>query len=251
MPPFVTLGQRFALHITTAFWLHAWQVDGPVGLLTMISPSFNLGRILTLALMTLAAIPLAQAAFKKSQIADSVIRNPSVGFYGLTVTIPQKWSVYAADPDPKRPTGVVAQHARNMATNVDDSPGNTTHEIITLHDGANGIALAIMTGVGNDWPSEKLDRKGYQLALDAKARGLRFRAGQVFVRETAVIGERRFAKIGRIIEVGGKQCVNLVYIVILAPSYEISLNGLAFQENQPVLENAMNEIMKSMITRKK
>ncbi|WP_438479856.1 hypothetical protein [Oleiharenicola lentus] len=189
-------------------------------------------------------------AYTKSIIIDSEIRNPSVGFYGITLKIPANWSIFPAVQDIKLPTSNNAQRAWRMAKSYDGAPGNTTHEIVTLHDGSNGIALAIVTGVGADWPPEKF-KKDYSWALAFKAKGFAFPAGEVFVREVSTIGQRSFAKIGRTLPIGGKNHVNFVYLIVLGPSYEISLNGVASEENRAALEAAMDEMMKSLVTRKK
>lgn len=204
-----------------------------------------------LTLLLAALVPaLPGAAYTKSQIDGSIIQNRSVGFYGLTLRIPDKWAVFTPVPDIKFRSNNNAQRAWRMATSFDGRPGNTTHEIITLHDGTNGIALAITTGVGVSWPSEKTQKKDYLSALKGKAQGFAFSAGDIFVREVAVVDQRYFAKVGRTLPIGEESVVNLVYIVGLAPSYEISLTGVANDKNRAALESAMNEIMKSMVTEK-
>lgn len=206
----------------------------------------------SLALLLAALVSaLPGAAYTKSQIDGSVIQNRSVGFHGLTLRIPDKWTVYSPVEDVKFRSYNNAQRAWRMAKSIDGRPGNTTHEIITLYDGTNGIALGIMTGVGVRWPSEKTQKKDYLSALKGKAQGLAFSAGDIFVREVAVVDQRYFAKVGRTLPIGEETVVNLVYSVGLAPSYEISLNGVANDKNRAALENAMNEIMKSMVTGKK
>jgi hypothetical protein len=203
-------------------------------------------------MVLLALLAAAQGqAYTKCQITEGVIRNPAMGFYGMTVRIPEKWTVFTPIPDLKLPTNNNAQRAWRMARDYDTRPGNTTQEIITLHDGTNGIALAITTVVEADWPSEKRQKKDYHDVLLAKATGFKFSAGTVFVREVAALDQRVFAKIGRTIAIGGQNHVNLVYFVMLAPNYDISLNGVASEANAASLEAAMNEMMKSLVTQKK
>jgi hypothetical protein len=190
------------------------------------------------------------AAYKPSIIQHQEVRNPTIGFYGFSITFPVGYRYFQVIQDKDAKAASFGQTAWRMALDYNRAvPGLHTEEIIVFEGDQSAIALGVSTmrdGRSFTNASES-DRESF---LRDELRYFKFPNGEEFLRTVEPAGKRKVAKLARIFGQGPNKFVNIVYIAHGRLTEKYTLNGVSHLTSRERLLKDMDAIMASLITEK-
>jgi len=206
---------------------------------------------LRLALVLLCLAQVCLAAYKPSIVEGPLVRNPSVGFHGFSVSFPTDYVHYPVGPATDLKAASYANSVRRMATDYDTvAVGLHTNEIVVFEQkGRMALALGIATMMVADDFSLLTDFER-TAALKREANFLKFTTGEVLVRTTEKAGDRLVAKVVRTYNQGKSVYVNAVYISFGDVKDVYTLNGISSLAGKEKLLKDMDAVMASLVTGK-